>query len=47
MCEAVEGVCHSVELWMPDNPLLVLVISFILLYLFIRFLARSIPALGI
>jgi len=47
MCDDVVGVCHSVELWMPDTPLLLGMIAFLFLYLFIRFLARSIPAIGI
>lgn len=47
MCEGIEVGCHSVELWMPDNPLLLVTVGFLFLYLFIRFLARSIPGLGI
>lgn len=47
MCEDVLEGCHTLEFWMPNSPLLLVTVGFLFLYLFIRFLARSIPAIGI
>lgn len=47
MCEGIEIGCHTVELWMPASILILGTFGFLFVFLTVRFLARSIPAVGI
>lgn len=47
MCVDIPVGCHSIELWMPVSDLILVTVGFVFLFLFIRFLARSTPGLGI